>query len=1027
MVRRWLWVGMFTVCSVAMGQVTGRLEGWFVTEEGVPFFMAVTVPMECVTLRPVWGHYTLTLSVRAPAPMREVAVFNRWGQKVWQQAVAPPRRTVTVPPNPLVPLRVHASDGFTFRLAARLADGRRWTEDLTIPLRPLHSLRIDWLQLLACLEAQRLLYRYGTLLRPYLSRHPVAFRLIGANGALVWEHRRLLPADHPISLALLPAGKTGWQPKQALLPAERFGGYTTEEDGTMVATLWSSPLWACRHPTAFASRFANATLSVYLALHEGLHALTLRDIQEKKMPPITVPLERVADWLVSQWLESKALDEAVKALDDSDETAATEWMWAFLYFREGRRALWGRYRATFSRWEQTVEWAENIAHWGALTILKQPDATKSRAIPYLEADPTVAEYADENALEWLKGQVQKNDDDLCLDVVRFYSVGAVLNGLMSGEGEEDIPLWLRRAFQGEQLEKLLAEATGYSAASLQKRREVVAQRANALRTLAGSLREQLRKFLSPQPVTPTLLVHADEGPKVHIHAESGGRLAGLTLEWKHAGLTVSVQAPGHLWWRDQKTFVITVPSDRPNLIARYRDQLTAWFGATVHLHWQRTDTEAIVKVGDRRWQWGKSVHLPDFCPPDGWFALREGDRWLWLKAAVQGGLQLFAAGGVRFTEVPMMPAPLAAQKGEGIAVRFSPTQLAALTLFAPAEAFFVVRTTDGSRRLQRLQVVTHQIGERKSVSLVRAAVNPTNELTLTVPLQPRWSLKSEGEDERLVWSVIWGHREIAWSPFGALHEVNITTDRGKESLAFLTGVLTPMVQAVKVRVHELLPPELRYEFRYRPLAGTHVAVFYCLSDRPDSHWRWKVAEGETDASGTTVLLRPFAFGGFGAFWQTLAERPDWDCRNARATAVWTFHELPANLPVETVSFTLAPHETVVPIEFVRRRPDGREEPAGVGVTVMRLFHPGDKRVLSRTRVEGKMTLKIPTLPHGLGPPWPSDHFLWLQVRDNLTGVQRTVEGAVGVHDVSLMLPDGQERYLVGPNNAPVRILLPAAP
>lgn len=87
--RRWMLVGMLTVCSVAMGQVAGRLEGWFVTDEGVPFFMAVNAPTERIALRPVWGHYALTLSIQAPAPMREVTVFNRGGKRFGGKSSCP--------------------------------------------------------------------------------------------------------------------------------------------------------------------------------------------------------------------------------------------------------------------------------------------------------------------------------------------------------------------------------------------------------------------------------------------------------------------------------------------------------------------------------------------------------------------------------------------------------------------------------------------------------------------------------------------------------------------------------------------------------------------------------------------------------------------------------------------------------------------------------------------------------------------------------------------------------------------------
>jgi hypothetical protein len=583
---------------------------------------------------------------------------------------------------------------------------------------------------------------------------------------------------------------------------------------------------------------------------------------------------------------------------------------------------------------------------------------------------------------------------------------------------------LRRAFQGERLEKLLAEVTGYSTAPPQKRKEVVARRAGELKGRGKALQKQLRALLSPQlsaPPTPTLTIRADE-PEVQIQMDEEGRLLGLTLMWKHAGLTVSVSATGHLWWSDQNTIAIALPSDRPDLIARHRDELTAWFGEIVHLNWHRTDTEAMVKVGNQRWRWDNFVRLPEFCPPDGWFALRDGNRWLWLKAAVRGGLQLLGTGGVRFTEMPMMPIALTPRKGGKIAL--SPSRMAALTTFAPAEALFVVRTPDGTQRLRRLQVVTQQIGEQRAIPLAHITATPTNELSLTVPIQPRWSLKREGDEDCLAWSVIWGENEIAWSPFGALHEVTITTDLGTKSLVFLTGVFAPMVQAIKAQVHEWLPSE-GTNLKSRPLKGAHVAVYYCLGQdgNPDGNWRWKVAEGETDSSGTVMLLHPLTFGGFGAFWQTIAERPDWNCRATKSAGA--FYESPMDGRVERAFFYLAPHEVVIPIEFVRRYPDGREEPAEVEVTVSRITNWKDERVLTRQLANGKMTLKVPTQPHDLElPPPNSSDLLRLEVRDRLTGMQRVEHFGIGAHEVYFWQPSGQDRLLVGADNAPVRVVLP---
>jgi len=245
-------------------------------------------------------------------------------------------------------------------------------------------------------------------------------------------------------------------------------------------------------------------------------------------------------------------------------------------------------------------------------------------------------------------------------------------------------------------------------------------------------------------------------------------------------------------------------------------------------------------------------------------------------------------------------------------------------------------------------------------------------------------------------------------------------------LAFLTGVPAPMVQAVKAQVHEWLPSE-GTNLKSRPLKGARVAVYYCLGrgGDPDGNWRWKVAEGETDASGTVVLLRPSVFGGFGAFWQSIAERPDWGCRVTWTNSVWSLHEPLVDAPIETVFFSLAPHEVVIPIEFVRRYPNGQEEPAEVEVTVSRVTNWKDERVLTRQLANGKMALKVPTLPHGLEPlPPNSSDLLRLEVRDRLTGMQRVEHFGIGAHEVYFWQPSGQDRLLVGADNAPVRVVLP---
>jgi hypothetical protein len=60
-----------------------------------------------------------------------------------------------------------------------------------------------------------------------------------------------------------------------------------------------------------------------------------------------------------------------------------------------------------------------------------------------------------------------------------------------------------------------------------------------------------------------------------------------------------------------------------------------------------------------------------------------------------------------------------------------------------------------------LQVVTHQIDGQRAIPLARIAATATDELRLTVPLQPRWSLKREGDREQLAWSVTWAEGEMA--------------------------------------------------------------------------------------------------------------------------------------------------------------------------------------------------------------------------------------------------------------------------
>ena len=63
-----------------------------------------------------------------------------------------------------------------------------------------------------------------------------------------------------------------------------------------------------------------------------------------------------------------------------------------------------------------------------------------------------------------------------------------------------------------------------------------------------------------------------------------------------------------------------------------------------------------------------------------------------------------------------------------------------------------------------------------------------------------------------------------------------------------------------------------------------------------------------------------------------------------------------------------PHELVIPIEYVRRYPVWREEPAEVEVTVSRVTNWKEERVLTRQLANGKLTLIAPTLPHDFRIP-----------------------------------------------------------
>jgi hypothetical protein len=112
---------------------------------------------------------------------------------------------------------------------------------------------------------------------------------------------------------------------------------------------------------------------------------------------------------------------------------------------------------------------------------------------------------------------------------------------------------------------------------------------------------------------------------------------------------------------------------------------------------------------------------------------------------------------------------------------------------------------------------------------------------------------------------------------------------------------------------------------------------------------------------------------------------------------------------------------------VRRYPNGREAPADVEVIVSRSFGGREERILARTLVfGGKTAFTIPTLPHDLwGRPTEAGHTLRLEVRDWQTGVRETIQFGIDAHTVFFwQSQQARYRFLVGSENAPLRIVLP---
>jgi hypothetical protein len=1073
--RQWcLLVFAFVLASVVNAQVSvrGELSGLFLTSQGKLVWQTVSSQEDARDLQPLWGHYRLVLTVLSSnKPIKSVEVTAANGQKIWQQNFEPSKFECRIPSYPPSALRVHASDGFKFRVTVSLADGQKFKHEWKAPIsKPIHPFRIDWLSLAAATEAMSLMRTYGSRLSPQISKLPIAWCFQGENGRLFINHPNPPKGSRKVSLALLPGVSAFWLPEKQrpFIKPGVIGGMTRVTGEKFTATIHYAPIWANRDPTALQSEVFNATMTVYIALHEALHATLLSALkaQSEQIAPYVlqfIPEDKWVDWLVAQWLEREALKQAIEAAKNAEEVEQTkkmreavekgiaqiippptswskpkdewlrlsrQWAWAFLQFRERRRAFFGSNRRWLTRSEQIFEWTENLSLWGALELLDE--AEREKMSPLLAADPTAASYPDIDVEDLINESAEVDPNSLSLETVVLLGLGKLLS-----YWDEN---WLTKAAKGRMLEDLLAEATGYTDASPEERNEAINEIAQGLIASAAKVRQELKQFFASPKGKPQLTLSGDLPEKLQLYwsedEEGNGQLQATMLEWDD-GSSLRVNRDGKLAFVKPDEIRVFATETEPFWVTRSQDKLVAQIGNDIQFRWLMQSGILSVIVFGEKWLSHKGRTKPIWLPPERWTALQVDKQWLWLKAAIRGGLQFANEGGKRWNEAPM--APITTLQS----VTFGKY---ALTTEAPSDLLFIVRTVNGQPNLRSLKVSLHapDQNENKFTSQITASKG-SKELRLVLPFKLRWSVE-QGEDktQRISWIARFGDKEIRWWLGAVVAEVGLELSEGKSSeIPFLFGVLHPLLQGVKAEALEELPSE-GVTPNYAPAIGARCRI-YLYRGEFDQKQAQCLAEGVVDETGRAILLIPaFDPQKIGLTASALLEHEVIGCRRLVGLPLWMTYSYVFYGSIISVWSPLAPHEVTFTLEVEGLRQyyrfekhDGewqfvkeRDEPfkkVRIIVERVELRKEGEfRQTIFDGEVDGHLTLTVPTLGHGLEFKFEEPHSsLRIRIIDPVTGKETHKWLGLSAHALTHYEGESYEienfRMLVGKNNPPIKV------
>jgi len=1062
---------MIISCANAQISVQGELSGFFLTSQGKLVWRTLSGNESNTDLQPLWGHYRLVLTICSRnQPIKFVEVTNSRKQKIWCQDFEPPRTICRIPDYPPSALRIHASDGFRFRLLITLADGSKAEKEWKSPiLRPVHPFRIDWLSVAAATEALRLLRVYGRELFPQLLQTPIAWCFRGENGQLFVNLPNSPKGSHQVNLPLLPGVPSFWLPEKQrpFFEPGTIGGMTTLINGKYTCIIHYTPVWANRDPGAFRIDTFNATMWVYLALHEALHAVSLSTFNALEEQTANkafklIPPDKWVDWLVAQWMELEALKQAIDAADNAKEVEETKemreavekgfakitppptswskskeewmklsqrWAWAFLQFREKRRALYGSNRRWLTRSEQVVEWTENIAHWGAVQLIAK--AERERMSPLLSADPTAANYPDDEFESWVDNFSEINPNELALELVTSYGVGKLLSYWDAN--------WLQKAAKGRMLEDLLAEVTGYTFISSEERNEAIDEVASEVFASAYKVRQELRQVFASAKGKPCLIVCGELPDQLSLEWSEGdeadGRLKVIVLKWRD-GSSLKIGRNGKIAFQERDQIAVYAPVNKPLRVMRYRNQFLAHIGESVSFRWLPESKFLSVKVLGERWLFKDGKAKPSWLPPEGWIAVQVGKSWLWLKAAVRGGLQFLQEGGKRWNETPMTA--LSTQP-----VTVSPNF--ALTTEAPSDLVFVVRAIDKSLKVRSLSLkirpltVNFQPPEEGDEVIAQAKSSKgARELRLVLPFKLRWQVeRNEDRAGNLIWFARFGDKEIRWLLGAVLIEVEVRLANGEiVEFPFLSGVLHPLLQGVEVKARQEMPGDL-FKPTFSPAIGARCRV-YLYRDKFDPEKAQCIAEGVTDETGKALLLiHAFNPDKVGLTASVLVEHENMGCRRLEWLGLWAFQHNVFFGSIISVNSLLAPHQVTFTLEiegtrqlvkFERQNGEWRmfkerEEP----ITKVRVVVERQENfdALCQTifdgEVERQLTLTVPTLGHD----FEFQHIepnarLRIRVIDPVTDRDQVLDFYIGAH--GLYYYEGEKvLQLVGKINPPIKV------